>query len=106
MIDVKITKIAGSSVEMKFIVTKDGTPFITLSSCEIYFKLATHGDITSQVSKSTSDFTVADNTATIKLLSTDTANLSGAYEYIITFSDALQNTDKFKGVINFEKDIV
>lgn len=106
MIDVKITKIAGSSVEMKFIVTKDGTPFITLSSCEIYFKLANYGDITSQISKSTSDFTVVDNTATIKLLSIDTVSLSGTCEYIITFSDALQNTDKFKGVINFENDIV
>lgn len=84
---------AGTTPIFEFEVNKDGTNF-PLEGITITFVLARFGNNIPILTKTTSDFIVVENKATLILSEEETSDLSGEYIYQIFYKDAMNNVDR------------
>ena len=90
--------IAGSTLPIKFIAINEGIEF-PLEDVNIKFVITSYGDLTPILTKNTANFEIVGNTALLKLSANDTIDLSGTYEYQITYTDDMGNADIREGQI-------
>lgn len=102
--DKKIEFIGGDTPPLEFVVNMNGIP-LPLDSITINFAMSDCNSDIAILTKTTSDFTVVNNIATLKLSSNDTINLGDTYKYQITFSDSEGNISTITGLIYITRKI-
>ena len=95
---------AGTTPVFEFEVNKDGTEF-PLEGVTITFLLARFENNISVLTKTTTDFVISGNKATLTLSEEETSNLSGEYNYQIFYKDAMNNVDRVDSRLSFKAKI-